>query len=331
MSELQDPAVIAAISELFDHASGIDASVRLAEFGVWDLIHADRIRAVQHVFHEQGRAGATSDTFNTLQQSVLDDHFRGLQATVALNTSGKFDDPVVRIEASTATGVAYAFGQPSRLVVYGAGPATAHVAVVDSDSPGVSVEPARGIEDAPSLARIVLSQVPVEIVSVDDSARRWWTDALGWGRLALAWELVGGATAVLKAATAHAQTRVQFGRPIGTFQAVQHRLADMLVSVEAARAILELPDESVDPLVAALAKGLAGRAYTVTTKNGLQVFGGIGFTTEHPFDRYMRRGRCLERLLGSGPALTEALGRNLLDRNSVPALCVLQRRPPEPS
>jgi hypothetical protein len=326
MSELEDPAVIEAIRGLFDHATGVDASADLAAFGIWDLIRADRVRAVQHVFHEQGRAAATSDMFNTLQQSLLDDHFPGLQATVALNTSGELAAPVVDIEDSTASGDAFAFGTPTRLVMFGAGAVTTYVAVVDSSGPGVSVDAVRGIDDTQLLTRIALHQAPVDIVALDDSSRRWWTDAAAWGRLALGWELVGTATAALTAATAYAEARVQFGRPIGTFQAVQHRLAETLVAVEAAQAILELPEGSVDPLIASMAKALAGQAYKVAAKNCLQVFGGIGFTVEHPFDRYMRRGACLERLLGSGQAITESLGFSLLHTKSVPALCGLQHR-----
>jgi alkylation response protein AidB-like acyl-CoA dehydrogenase len=324
MSELHDPAVLAVLRGLFDDAADADASASLAAFGVWDLAHADRIRNVQHVFHEQGRAGTPSDTFNTLQQSVLDDHFPGVQATMALTTAARLDDPVVRIENCAATGVVYAFGNPARLAVYGAAPSTTQVAVVETDNRGVSVEPTPATDKAHFLTRITLRNTPVDAVALDDSARLWWTDAVAWGRLALAWELIGGATVALKAATAYAETRIQFGRPIGTFQAVQHRLAETLVAIEAAEAVVELPKESVNPLVATMAKALAGQAYAVTAKNCLQVFGAIGFTADHPFDGYLRRGGCLDRMLGSSAALTNEVGHRLLRLKSVPSLCALQ-------
>jgi alkylation response protein AidB-like acyl-CoA dehydrogenase len=125
---------------------------------------------------------------------------------------------------------------------------------------------------------------------------------------------------MLDQAVDHARNRVQFGRPIGTFQAVQHRLAETLVAIEGAHAVLDSAEQPLDPIASATAKSLAGRAFEVAAKNCLQVLGGIGFTTEHPFDRYLRRGSGLNKLLGSRSDLVLCLGRNILEFGSVPAL-----------
>lgn len=323
MSQQLDRAVIDAIRDVFNNLTGVDATADLDAFGIADLIREDRASAVQHVFYEQGRAGVVSNAFNMVQQSILDDHVPGLVGTVALTTGGERAAPVVSFGGGAVSGQVYAFGTPTRLVCYGQGSATTCVSVVDISSAGVDVADVHGIDDTGAISRVDLSHASAEVVSLDNSSRLWWGDAVAWGRMALAWELVGIATATLNSATEYALARVQFGRPIGTFQAVQHRLAETRVAIEAARAILELPESWAEPLVASTAKALAGQAYKVAVKNCLQVFGGIGFTTEHPFDRYLRRGAVLERLLGSSHATTQSIGQHLLQTQTVTSMCTL--------
>ena len=111
--------------------------------------------------------------------------------------------------------------------------------------------------------------------------------ALGRARAALAAEQLGGAEAVLEQTTEYAKTRIQFDRAIGSFQAVKHRLADMMVSVEAARsaayyaacAVEELPEEADE--AASIAKSWCSDAYTNCAGNMIQLLGGVGFTWEH--------------------------------------------------
>ncbi len=110
---------------------------------------------------------------------------------------------------------------------------------------------------------------------------------LARAQAALAAEQLGGAEASLEIATEHAKTRVQFDRPIGSFQAVKHRLADMMVATEAARsaayyaacAVDELPAELED--AAAIAGCWCSDAYSSCTGSMIQLLGGVGFTWEH--------------------------------------------------
>ena len=159
-----------------------------------------------------------------------------------------------------------------------------------------------------------------------------WSPALAAGRVALAHQLVAGAHAQLMLATAYAQDRRQFGVPIGSFQAVKHRLADTLVAISAADAAALAAGATGSECGAAVAKALAGRAAAVAARNCLQVFGGIGFTEEHEFQRRFRRNLVLERLLGEGRTLERELGARLragtLDAEHVVELETLPRLAP---
>ena len=117
---------------------------------------------------------------------------------------------------------------------------------------------------------------------------------------------------MLELARSHALDRVQFGRPISEFQAVRHRLADTLVAIETADAGLAAAWDDPSPDTAAMAKALAGRGARSAARHCQQVLAGIGFTTEHPLHRYVRRVLVLDQLLGAGRSLTTQLGTALV-------------------
>ena len=103
---------------------------------------------------------------------------------------------------------------------------------------------------------------------------------------------------------AYARDRIQFGRPIGSFQAVKHKCADMLVDVELGRSAMyyaawAASDEDQElPLASSIAKAFCGEAYTRVASNGIHVHGGIGFTWEHDMHLYFKRAKANEVLLG---------------------------------
>ena len=150
-----------------------------------------------------------------------------------------------------------------------------------------------------------------------------WADALAVGRLALAAELVGASRAMLQLARDHAVERIQFGQPIAGFQAVQHRLAEAYVAVEAAAGALDAGWDDGTPLGATAAKAIAGRSARTVARHAQQVLAGIGFTTEHPLHRYVRRVWTLDRLLGDAKSLTHKLGIQLLTTREVPDILPL--------
>jgi alkylation response protein AidB-like acyl-CoA dehydrogenase len=125
------------------------------------------------------------------------------------------------------------------------------------------------------------------------------------GMVALAAELVGLAQRSLEMATAYAREREQFERPIGAYQAVSHRLAEMLWDVEEARSLVyyaawcaDAEPESL-PLAASMAKARASDAANAVTHNAIQTFGGIGFTWEHDIHFFLKRARVGSQLMGS--------------------------------
>jgi len=150
-----------------------------------------------------------------------------------------------------------------------------------------------------------------------------WAAAIAWGWRATAHEIAGASRTMLALACAHALDRVQFGRRIASFQAVRHRLAEALVAVEALEGTLGAAADDANPLTAALAKATAGRTARTVSSNCQQVLAGIGFTTDHPFHRFLKRTMVLDGLLGSADDLAVDVGRQLLAARRVPTLIEL--------
>jgi alkylation response protein AidB-like acyl-CoA dehydrogenase len=141
--------------------------------------------------------------------------------------------------------------------------------------------------------------------------------ALDWGAAALCAEMVGGAQHVLDASVEYAKTRHQFGKPIGVYQAVSHKLADMLMETESARSATyyaawavdaDAPDRS---LAASMAKAYTSDAYRRAAGNGIQVHGGIGFTWEHDMHLYFKRAKASEVTLGDATYHRELVAQAL--------------------
>ena len=169
-----------------------------------------------------------------------------------------------------------------------------------------------GASDNDTLGGLPLRQVPDGQLLRVSEARR----ALGW------W-LVGTARAMLNLARQHALDRVQFGKPIASFQAVRHRLAETLVAVEGAEATLSVPIADNVDLTSLMAKAAAGKAALTAAKHCQQVLGGIGFTAEHELHVHVKRALVLDGLLGNSRELTRKAGAGLRARGTVPRLAQL--------
>jgi hypothetical protein len=143
---------------------------------------------------------------------------------------------------------------------------------------------------------------------------------LAKGRLALGWWLAGSARAMLVLARQHAVDRVQFGRPIASFQAVRHRLAETLVAIEGAEATLRAAGDEPGDVSCLLAKAAAGQAALTAAKHCQQVLGGIGFTDEHDLHRHVKRAYVLDGLLGSARDLTREAGAMVRSLGHAPRL-----------
>jgi hypothetical protein len=150
-----------------------------------------------------------------------------------------------------------------------------------------------------------------------------WPRAVAAARVALAHQLVAAARTMLQQARQHAVDRAQFGRPVSSFQAVRHRLAESLAHIEGAAAVTDVCGDDPDPLLAALAKSLAGAAARATAGHAQQVLAGIGFTTDHPFQLWLKRVLTLDVLFGSARSLPAEIGTELLARGTAPRLVEL--------
>ena len=142
-------------------------------------------------------------------------------------------------------------------------------------------------------------------------------------RLAVSHELMGASRRMLSLAREHALERVQFDQPIARFQAVRHKLAEVLIAIETAEAVIDAAWIDGTPTTAAMAKAHAGRSARVAAKHCQQVCAGIGFTTEHDLHRYIRRVYVLDELLGASRTLTKQLGDDVLRTRRLPDLLPL--------
>jgi alkylation response protein AidB-like acyl-CoA dehydrogenase len=155
------------------------------------------------------------------------------------------------------------------------------------------------------MSRLEFASTPASLIGTEGGAEPGLSKTLDLAAVALAAEQVGGAQRVLDTAVAYAKTRIQFGRAIGSFQAIKHKCADMLLEVESARsaayyggwAAAEDSDEL--PFVASLAKAYCSEAYFSAAAENIQIHGGIGFTWEHSAHLYFKRAKTSEELFGA--------------------------------
>ncbi|MFG2937057.1 acyl-CoA dehydrogenase family protein [Streptomyces sp. NPDC048282] len=187
---------------------------------------------------------------------------------------------------------------------------------VEGTAPGVTRTRLETLDPTRRLARIDLDGAPaLPVGPAGPAATAYLRRVTDLALVALAAEQAGGAQACLDAAVAYAKVRVQFGRPIGSFQAVKHKCADTLVKVEAARSAVyhalsvaaDLPrsgeaGESPLSTAAAVAAVCCADAHTHAAKENIQIHGGIGYTWEHDAHLHLKRAKSSEQLLGSPAA-----------------------------
>jgi alkylation response protein AidB-like acyl-CoA dehydrogenase len=181
------------------------------------------------------------------------------------------------------------------------------VAILDRDQAGVSIRPRANLDPSRRVAEVTCSGVRVEPARMLGSAR---SAALRLGRTLAAAEASGGAQACVEMASEYAKVREQFGRPIGTFQAVKHHCTNMLVDAEQATAAAwdaaraDVLNRQAE-FASAVAAGLALPAFARCSQLDVQVHGGIGFTWEHDAHLYVRRSGALSALFSTDRALED--------------------------
>jgi alkylation response protein AidB-like acyl-CoA dehydrogenase len=191
--------------------------------------------------------------------------------------------------------------------------------VLEEGTAGASVAPVESFDPTRRLARLHLDAAAARPVGVVGEVAAGLVRGFDEATVLLCAEIVGGMEKVLETAVDYARERHQFGRPIGSFQAIKHKCADMLIDFEGARtatrAALAAADED-DPersLLACVAKAHAGPAYVRATTENIQIHGGVGYTWEYDAHLYYRRACSSSTLLGDAVVHRERLARSLAE------------------
>jgi alkylation response protein AidB-like acyl-CoA dehydrogenase len=189
---------------------------------------------------------------------------------------------------------------------------------VPADADGVTWTSVQTFDPTRRLATVTLTGAAGRLLGSASDGARTLARLLQVVRALVAVEQAGGAQAALDMAVAYAKDRVQFGRAIGSFQAIKHMCADALLDVESARsaawyAVWAAAAGSPElPTVAPLAKAFCSETYAATAHLNMQVHGGISFTWEHPAHLYFRRAKSDAQLWGDPRANRELLATQLL-------------------
>ncbi|NNE72909.1 MAG: acyl-CoA/acyl-ACP dehydrogenase [Acidimicrobiales bacterium] len=339
-SFMEDKSSEATVRDLMETESGYDPAVwsQMAEqLGLQSLIIPEEHGGqgftwveMTVVLEEMGRALLCAPFFSTaeLATSALllagDDSAAAdylpriasgeLIATLALTEENEKWDESGVTAAATQSGDGWALsgvksyvldGHTAGLVLVAARTAAGvSLFAVDGDAEGMTRTPLATMDQTRKQARIELDNTPARLVGADGDGWSTITKVLDRAAVALAAEQVGGAQMVLDMSVEYAKVRVQFGRPIGSFQAIKHKCADMLLEVESAKsaayyaAWCAAEDNDELPAMASLAKSYCSEAYFHAASENIQIHGGIGFTWEHPAHLYFKRAKSSELLFG---------------------------------
>src|SRR5208282_5547905 len=188
---------------------------------------------------------------------------------------------------------------------------------VDGSAPGLTRTLMETLDLTRKQARLSFTDVPARLIGADGEGSAVLARVLDLAAVGLAAEAVGGAQRCLEMSVDYAKLRVQFGRPIGSFQAIKHKCADMLLEIESAKsaayyAAWAAADGSDElPLVASLAKAFCSEAYFHAAAENIQIHGGIGFTWEHDAHLYFKRAKSSELLFGDPAYHRELLAQRI--------------------
>jgi len=214
---------------------------------------------------------------------------------VAVGALRDGDPPGVQRLTGTVTTLIDAL--PATVFLVPADGVPAALYAVDADAEGVTLTPAVSLDMTRQLADLTLDGVPGRRIAAGDTAAAAVRAGLVAGAVLLASEQLGLAERCLEMTVAYVKERKQFARPVGSFQALKHRLADLWTGITQARAAARyaaacLADDDADlPIAVALAKSACSDIALKAAQECIQLHGGIGFTWEHPAHLYLKRAK----------------------------------------
>ncbi len=203
------------------------------------------------------------------------------------------------------------------IIVVARAPGGVSMFAVDCDAPGLVRAPIQTMDTTRKQAELHFSSAPARLVGEEGGGLRVLEKVLQLAAVALAGEQVGGAQRCLDMSVEYAKSRIQFGRSIGSFQAIKHKCADILLEVSSAKSAAYyaawVAEEDSDelPVAASLVKSYCSDAYFHAAAENIQVHGGIGFTWEHDAHLYFKRAKSSELMLGDPSYHRELLVRRL--------------------
>ena len=188
---------------------------------------------------------------------------------------------------------------------------------VDSGATGLTLATLPTLDQTRKLARLTFDGVPARLIGSPGDAAAVMDRVLNVAAIALAAEQLGGAQRALDMAVTYAKARHQFGRAIGSFQAIKHRCADLLLEIESLRsavgyAAAAVAEDSPEiPAVASLTQAYASDVFFHAAAENIQIHGGIGFTWEHDAHLYFKRAKSSELMLGDPSYHRELLAQRI--------------------
>jgi alkylation response protein AidB-like acyl-CoA dehydrogenase len=341
------------VRRVMDTADGYDVAVwaqMAGQLGLQSLIIPESYggagftyKELAVVFEEMGRALLCSPFFSTIalatnlllavedeeaRKAYLPDIATGsIVATVALTEpSGLLDEEAITLTARPSGGDWQLHGEKrfvidghlaDLILVVGRTDKGISLFAVPKGAAGLTAEPMITMDETRKQARLIFDATPATLVGEEGSGWTAVAQMLDLAAVALAAEQVGGAQRILDLAVDYAKNRYQFGRPIGGFQAIKHKCANMLLDLESAKASAYAAAESAAlgdeelPLIACMAKTYCSEAYSYVAAEAIQIHGGIGFTWDHPCHLYYKRARSSEVLLGDPVHHRELLAQRM--------------------
>jgi alkylation response protein AidB-like acyl-CoA dehydrogenase len=338
---LADRAPLPRVRELMETADGFDEKVWLqaaTQLGLQGIAIGTEYGGSGFSFAEQAivlaELGGALFTGPYLASAVLaatallassDEHARAdLLPSIAVGESvttlafteddGSWEPAAVRLAASERDGGWVLDGHKSfvldghladRLLVIARTGDGLSMFAVPGDAGGLARKPLPTLDQTRKLARCEFSAVSGRLIGAPGEASAVLARTLDIGAIALAAEQLGGAQRALDMAVAYAKTRHQFGRPIGSFQAIKHRCADLLLEVESLRSAVDYAAAAVAedspevPVLASMLKAYASDVYFHVAAENIQIHGGIGFTWEHDAHLYFKRAKSSDLFLGT--------------------------------
>jgi hypothetical protein len=314
MDENERALLASIIDDLVASTDGVDLTAALDNFGWPDLLTSSPEIAIATIFTALGKFNHWSAALQDVMTRSFDESQFNADghSTVVIPwprqpTSGRLSGNTL-----TVKGLLFRPRSIDSIIVSAQREDQTHV-VLTVPADALQLERRSGLDMSMGTVSVLGTCENYRVINEGPDAVRWWSGTVALARVSICYSLVALMGRMVEMAVEHATIRYQFGRPIGTFQAVRHRAADSLVACESATAMVsEVWRCDNFELAAAVAKLVTSNSAKVVIANTQQILAGIGFTAEHEFHRYMKRTVVLDRLFDNSTDLAGSIGGELV-------------------